>query len=154
MLSHTQSRSVSYILKAGALALAVSVLLPESLSAQYFGRNKVQYDDFDFHVMETDHFDIYFYPEAEEGIRDAGRMADRWYTRLSGLLDHEFKGKQPVVLYGDHPDFQQTNVIGSALGEGTGGVTEGLKNRVVLPLTASYAETDHVLGHELVHAFQ
>jgi hypothetical protein len=28
------------------------------------------------------------------------------------------------------------------------------KQRVVMPFTHSYAETDHVLGHELVHAFQ
>ena len=38
--------------------------------------------------------------------------------------------------------------------EATGGVTEGLRRRVVLPFAASMAETDHVLGHELVHAFQ
>ncbi len=40
------------------------------------------------------------------------------------------------------------------LSEGTGGVTESLKNRVIMPLTGSYGATDHVLGHELVHAFQ
>src|SRR5204863_4054332 len=28
------------------------------------------------------------------------------------------------------------------------------KRRIVLPLAASLAETDHVIGHELVHAFQ
>ncbi len=44
--------------------------------------------------------------------------------------------------------------IGGMIGEGTGGVTEGLKRRVVLPLAGTLAETDHVLGHELVHAFQ
>ncbi|MGH7682579.1 MAG: hypothetical protein ACRENN_11425, partial [Candidatus Eiseniibacteriota bacterium] len=33
-------------------------------------------------------------------------------------------------------------------------VTEFLKRRVFLPFTGSYAELDHVLTHELVHAFQ
>ena len=37
---------------------------------------------------------------------------------------------------------------------GTGGVTEALKNRVIFPLTETWQQTDHVLGHELVHAFQ
>ena len=36
--------------------------LPFSASAQ-FGRNKVQFDDFDFRVLETEHFDWHFYPE-------------------------------------------------------------------------------------------
>ena len=122
--------------------------------AQYFGRNKVQYRTFDFRVLKTEHFDVYFYPEEERAARDAARMAERWYARLSRLLEHEFEERQPLILYGSHPAFQQTTTLGGSIGEGTGGVTEGLKQRVIMPLTGSYQETDHVLGHELVHAFQ
>ena len=50
--------------------------------------------------------------------------------------------------------FRQTNAIEGLIGEGTGGVTEALKRRIVLPMSGSLADTDHVLGHELVHAFQ
>src|SRR6185436_5884840 len=49
---------------------------------------------------------------------------------------------------------EQTSVIGGDIGEGTGGVTEALKRRIVLPLAPTLAETDHVIGHELTHAFQ
>ena len=38
----------------------------------------------------------------------------------------------------------------SIIGQGTGGVTEASQNRVVMPLTGIYEDTDHVLGHELV----
>jgi hypothetical protein len=37
---------------------------------------------------------------------------------------------------------------------GTGGITEGLKNRVVMPVMETNQMTRHVIGHELVHAFQ
>ncbi|HSR43091.1 MAG TPA: hypothetical protein VLL48_12980, partial [Longimicrobiales bacterium] len=70
------------------------------------------------------------------------------------LFQHEFEARKPLILYADHPDFQQTNTISGTLGEGTGGVTESLKNRVIMPLTGSGWDDDHVLGHELVHAFQ
>ena len=40
------------------------------------------------------------------------------------------------------------------LTEATGGVTEGGRDRVVLPFTGVYSDNDHVLGHELVHVFQ
>ena len=122
--------------------------------AQYFGRNKVQYKDFKFEVLKTDHFDIYFYEDERESAARVGRMAERWYARLSSIFEHEMNTRQPLVLYASHPDFEQTNVVGGMIGEGTGGVTEGLKRRVVLPLAGTLAETDHVLGHELVHAFQ
>jgi Tol biopolymer transport system component len=123
-------------------------------SAQYFGQNKVQYRTFDFQVLKTEHFDIYYYPEAETAAREASRMAERWYARLSRVLDHQLSTRQPLILYASHPHFEQTNVIEGTLGEGTGGVTEGLRRRIVMPVGGGPAETDHVLGHELVHAFQ
>ena len=145
----TVQRGVVAIL-AGLLVLASAA----PVSAQYFGRNKVQYEEFDFRILHTDHFDIHYYPEAERPVRDAARMGERWYTRLSRIFNHEFSDVKPVILYANHPDFQQTNTTRSQLGEGTGGFTEALKNRVVMPLTGVYAQNDHVLGHELVHAFQ
>ena len=122
-------------------------------SAQYFGRNKVQYERFDFKVLTTEHFDIYYYPEEEAAVRLAARMAERWHSRLTRLLAHELRGRQPLIIYAAHPHFEQTNLLGE-VGEGTGGVTESNKRRVILPFAGGLAETDHVLGHELVHAFQ
>jgi Tol biopolymer transport system component len=124
------------------------------LQGQYFGRNQVQYETFDFRVLQTEQFDVYYYPDEEAAARDAARMAERWYARLSRILDHRFTERQPLVFYGSHPAFQQTTTLGGGIGEGTGGVTESAKQRVIMPLTGSYQETDHVLGHELVHAFQ
>ena len=81
-------------------ALCVLLGLPSASLAQggYFGRNKVQYREFDFKVLKTDHFDIYYYPEEEQAAQMASRMAERWYTRLSQLLNHELSGRQPLIL--------------------------------------------------------
>ncbi len=104
--------------------------------------------------MRTEHFDLYFYPEERAAAAQAARMAERWYARLSRVFAHKLVDRQPLIIYGSHPEFEQTNVIEGELGEGTGGVTERFKRRIVLPLGASLAESDHVIGHELVHAFQ
>src|SRR5215208_2439100 len=65
------------------VVLASLLLLGSALpsNAQYFGRNKVQYERFDFKVLATDHFDIYYYPEEEAAVRLAARMAERWHAR-------------------------------------------------------------------------
>lgn len=136
------------------IAISVLLICSSTVQAQYFGRNKVQYEDFHFKVLETENFRLYFYPQEQEATRDAGRMAQRWYTRYSQLFNHDLEKGQPIIMYANHADFQQTNVISGLISQGTGGVTEGMRNRVVLPFTGSYAENDHVLGHELVHAFQ
>src|SRR5712671_3251546 len=141
--------TVRVTLLLGALSLAAS-----AAPAQEFGRNAVQYESFHFKILKTQHFDIYFYDREAAAAAQAGRMAERWYTRISQVLRHQLSGRQPLILYSDAPDFQQTNVLGEQPGEGTGGVTESLKRRIVLPMGASLAETDHVIGHELTHAFQ
>ena len=139
---------------AGLSFLVLFLSIASPAQAQYFGRNKVQYKEFKFEVLKTEHFDVYFYEEERQNAERVGRMAERWYARLSTVFEHQIATRQPLVLYASHPDFEQTNVVGGMIGEGTGGVTEGLKRRVVLPLAGTLAETDHVLGHELVHAFQ
>ena len=136
----------------GTLLFACALSPPAN--AQYFGQNKVQYHTFTFEVLKTEHFDIYFYPSEREGIDIAARLAERWHARLERLFQHRLRGRQPLILYASHPDFEQTNVISGELTEGTGGVTEPLRRRIVLPLGGPIAETDHVIGHELVHAFQ
>jgi hypothetical protein len=147
-------RQISRRLFPSCLLLLLALTIASPAQAQYFGRNKVQYKDFKFEVLKTAHFDIYFYEEERENAARVGQMAERWYSRLSTVFEHEIRTRQPIMLYASHPDFEQTNVVGGEIGEGTGGVTEGLKRRVVLPLAGTLAETDHVLGHELVHAFQ
>ena len=144
------------LLKVVTCVIGLAFAAPADLFAQggYFGQNKVQYRKFDFKVLKTEHFDIYFYPEEEQGARMAARMAERWYGRISRLLTHELRGRQPLILYASGPHFRQTNTIEGEIGEGTGGVTEAYKRRIVLPLAGPLQATDHVLGHELIHAFQ
>ncbi|HEX9942316.1 MAG TPA: BamA/TamA family outer membrane protein [Thermoanaerobaculia bacterium] len=137
-----------------AVALAALACLPGAASAQYFGRNKVQYERFHWQILKTEHFDIHFYPEEEKAVREAARMAERWYGRLSQVFGREFTERKSIILYADQSDFQQTTVVRGLIGEGTGGVTEALRTRVVLPFTGNFQDTDHVLGHELVHVFQ
>jgi Tol biopolymer transport system component len=149
-MSHSRSSRYTAV---AALLLAGLVLIPATAGAQYFGRNKVQYKNFDFKILKTEHFDVYFYMD-REAANQAARMAERWYARHSRFFNHELKGRQPLILYASSNEFQQTTVLAGLIGEGTGGVTESFKRRIVLPVGISPAETDHVIGHELVHAFQ
>ena len=55
-------------------------------SAQQFGRNKVEYVNFDFKVLDTDHFAVYYYSSEETSARLAARLAERWYARYSRVL--------------------------------------------------------------------
>ncbi len=113
----------------------------------------MQWDHFHWKITETEHFLIYYYPEEQAVVNDAGRLAERAYARLSRILDHQFREKKPIMLFSSRADFGQNNVTGD-LGEGTAGVTEAARHRMLLNFTGDYKTFEHVLTHEMVHAFQ
>src|SRR3982750_3476230 len=134
-------------------SLAVLLFATRLDAQQYFGMNQVQYRHFDWRVIETEHWLVHYYPEEKAGAMEAARMAERSYARLSKVLDHQFREKKPIILFSSRSEFGQNNVTGD-LGEGTGGVTEALRHRMLLNFTGDYRSFEHVLTHEMVHAFQ
>ncbi len=144
-----RTNKVFYIL------LTLVLLFPgaDDVMGQYFGQNKVNYERFDFEIYETPHFQIYNYLDNNEAIQRIGRQSEHWYQRHFSIF-RDTVTQNPLILYNNHADFQQTTVIGGQIGVGVGGVTEGLRKRVVIPFMVSNRETDHVLGHEMVHVFQ
>ena len=135
------------------LALASAGTAAPAGAQLYFGQNLVQYDRLDWRVLETEHFLVHYYPAEREAAVDAARMAERSYARLSRLLRHQFREKKPLLLFASRGDFAQSNVFGD-LGEGTGGVTDPLRQRMAEPFTGDYRSFEHVLVHEMVHQFQ
>ncbi len=119
-----------------------------------FGKNKVQYTDFDWRVLESEHFDLYYYPQEDSLARTALVIAEDAYDRTSARFRHEVRRKIPLVIYSSHQDFEQTNISPYLLPEGVAGFTEFMKGRVALPFDGSYPDFEHVIRHELVHVFQ
>jgi hypothetical protein len=134
--------------------LISTLLLSFNAKAQYFGQNKVRYKNLKFKVYKTPHFEIYYYLKNDSLIKRFAQESELWYTIHQQVFRDTFRKANPIILYADHPDFQQTTAIEGEIGVGTGGVTEGLKNRVVMPIMETNQTTRHVIGHELVHAFQ
>ncbi|MBS4027497.1 MAG: PD40 domain-containing protein [Ignavibacteriales bacterium] len=127
----------------------------EQSSAQIFsfGRNKVQYTEFDWHVLKTEHFDVYYYPEMEELARYGAHFAEESYKLLEQKFNHNVAYRVPLVFYSSHLHFEQTNITPGLIPEGVGGFFEFLKGRVVIPFNGSLANFKHVIRHELVHVF-
>ncbi|KAA3617169.1 MAG: biopolymer transporter Tol [Calditrichaeota bacterium] len=130
----------------------MSFFLSQHLFAQGFGQNKVQYRDFDWHFLQTEHFDIYFYPGGYDIAVFTADVAEDAYKLLQRDFNYELSKRVSIILYKSHNDFQQTNVVIPYMREGIGGVTELFKNRVVVPFEGSYSSFRHVIHHELVHA--
>ncbi len=136
-----------------ATLVAVSFPSTDAHAQYYFGRNKIQYDQFDWQIMRTEHFDVYFYPEMRDLAEIGAAVAEEAYGRLEGVTNHNINRRIPLIFYSNHSHFQQTNTVGSFIPEGVGGFFEFIKGRVVIPSTGSIYDFKHVINHELVHVF-
>lgn len=138
------------VLTMGALGLA------STAAAQYisFGKNKVSYRAFDWQVLASDHFELYYYPEEQELAQLALAAAERSYEHHRAAFGIDPREPIPVILYSSHHDFEQTNVTPIILPEGVTGLTDLLRGRVLLPFDGSFHNFYNTLQHELVHAFQ
>ncbi len=145
----------SAILLRSITVLVFLLASPSFGFGQYFGQNVVRYKNEKFKVLQTPHFDIYYYIKNDKLLKKFSQEAETWYKMHQEIFRDTFLKGNPIILYNNHPDFQQTTALGGlAPTVGTGGVTEAFKNRIVMPVLDIYSQTRHVLGHEMVHAFQ
>ena len=142
----------------GALAVAV-VCAPTASVAQsqfipYYGKNLVHYNTFNWHVYETDHFSIYYYPEMQQHLERVAGYAESAYQQISSDLKHDLPTKVPLILFKTHAEFEQENVIPGAASEGVGAFAEPTRNRMLLPIDAPSDLLYRLITHELTHIFQ
>jgi len=135
------------------LTLLFLFFTAKAFGQYYFEKNKVQYTNFKWQVLTTDHFSIYFFPEEKEMAEIAANYAEESYRFLENKFNHHIKKKLPLVIYSSPNYFEQTNIIPTLLPENVGGFTEFFKGRMVIPFDGSYFRFRRVIRHELVHAF-
>lgn len=122
-----------------------------SLFAQ-FGENKVQYKDFTWYYIQSEHFDIYFNSHGSHLAEYTSKEAEKDLKLLEKSFNYRINNRITIIIYNSTNDFQETNVTDQYLGEGIEGFTEIFKNRVVVQFMGSYKEFKHLIHHELTHA--
>ena len=119
----------------------------------YFGRNKIQYNRFQWQILKTKHFDIYFYPEMESLAEIGAYFAEESYKYLQDKFNHNILRRIPLVFYSSHFHFEETNTLPYLIPPGVGGFFEFVKGRVVVPSDGSLSQFRKIIRHELVHVF-
>ncbi len=135
--------------------IILTVLISAKAYSQFyfFGRNKVQYEKFNWKIIKTEHFNVYYYNELYEIARIGAKFAEEAYEHYKVKFNNIVTAKIPLIFYNTSLQFQQTNTTPGFIPEGVGGFFEFLKGRVVIPFTGSIKEFKHVIRHELVHVF-
>ncbi len=132
----------------------VQELFAQTSYVPYFGKNRIRYDNFQWHIYTTDHFEIYYYPEIEQHLERVTSYAESAYQQVSSDLKHDLAFKVPLVLYKTQSEFQQQNIEGSELPEGVLAFAEPTRDRMVLPIDEPSDALYRLITHELTHIFE
>lgn len=136
-----------------ALLIVFLCVVPPAQAQYHFGRNKIQYENFDWHVMKTEHFDVLYYPEMQELAEYGAQFAETVYAELENRFNYTLNHRVPLIFYSSNLHFKQTNTISGFIPDGVGGFFEFLKGRVVIPANGDIHKFRRVIRHELVHVF-
>lgn len=130
-----------------------SAVLAQTQFNPYYGKNRVKYDKFDWYIYETDHFEIYYYPELEQHLERVASYAESAYQHVSANLRHELAFPVPLVVFKTHSEFEQQNIIPGSSPEGVGAFAEPYRNRIALPIDEPPDGLYRLINHELTHIF-
>jgi hypothetical protein len=119
----------------------------------YYGRNKVKYDQFDWRVYKSPHFEIYYYPEFEQHLARITSYLESAYEKLSSGLKHEISRPIPAILYKTWTEFEQTNLNPGFLPEGVLAFAEPGRGRLTLPIDRPPDLLNGLIQHEMTHIF-
>ncbi|HNX49076.1 MAG TPA: BamA/TamA family outer membrane protein [Thermoanaerobaculaceae bacterium] len=135
--------------------LALTALASLPASAQYFGKNKVRYDAFQWKVYPTPHFRISYYDRVEPSLPKLASFAESAYDELARKLNFQITSEPiPIIAYATHAEFEQTNTLVEFIPEGVGAFALPSRNRMVLPVDLTDRGLQELIQHELTHVFQ
>jgi len=136
-----------------ALGWAAESMAQNQQFYPYYGKNRVKYDDFEWHIYETDHFEIFYYPELEEHLARVASYAESAYAQISADLMHDLATRVPLVVFKTHSEFEQQNIAPGQSPEGVGAFAEPFRQRIVLPIDEPPDQLYRLITHELTHQF-
>ncbi len=157
MRTRTTSAFPAAVVAGLLLAAALGSVRPAAAQTPfvpYFGKNLVHYGNFDWHIYQTDHFEIYYYTAVEKHLERVASYAESAYQTVSSDLKHDLAFKVPLIIFKTHTEFEQQNVIPGAAQEGVAAFAEPTRNRMLLPLDEPPDLLYRTITHELVHIFE
>ncbi|HEX7184108.1 MAG TPA: BamA/TamA family outer membrane protein [Thermoanaerobaculia bacterium] len=140
----------------GALLVPASPLVAQlpQFYGEGFGKNKIQYRDFDWKVYHSPHFNVHYYSEEEPLLQKVVSFAESAYDQLSREFNFQIKDPIPLLYYATHSAFEQNNIILNFIPEGVGAFATPARFRMVLPVDMPDPDLMELILHELTHIFQ
>ena len=98
------------------LLLVLGLLMQPAFSQFYnghqmrFGKNRVQFDEFEWYYYRYPQFDTYFYAGGSDMAEMASAIATEMIPQLETFFDHKLEKRMILVMFQNLSDFRQSNI--------------------------------------------
>ncbi|HRD39595.1 MAG TPA: hypothetical protein PLC65_13255, partial [Bacteroidia bacterium] len=108
-----------------------------------FGKNRIQYQDFNWTYFDYDRYKVYLYQGGKEIAQYVSVSVDKQLPILEKRLDFQMNDKVQILVYNNQNDFKQSNLGLSAEEEtNVGGVTHIVGDKINVYFNGSHADLD------------
>jgi len=112
-----------------------------------FGKNRIQYKEFNWKIYYSNNFEVYFYKDGEGVAKDAIEYLESEFNRITETIGHPPYSKTRVFLYNSIADKQQSNVGLKAQDFSVGGQTSFMKSQIEI----SYSGNLQIFKEKLIY---
>jgi hypothetical protein len=119
---------------------------------QNFGKNRVQFNDFDWTYYRYEQYDVYFYKGGRQFAEKTSVMAKRNLAQMQRFLDQNLDQRIYIMVFNSLSDLKQSNLNASDdESYNTGGVTRNAGNRMFVYYDGDYARLEQQIREGLAH---
>lgn len=123
----------------GVALFAFCSTLQAQVNAVEFGKNRVQYQKFEWKYYQTDNFNTYFSQDGLELGKFVAQIAERELPDLEEFVEYGLQRRANIVVYNNFNEMQQSNIGLGIDWQNAGGVTKLVNNKMVV-----YFDANHV----------
>ncbi len=134
----------------GSLAFVLTLLsgyLGAQSAQEPFGKNRIQYQPFNWQFLSGPNVDVYYYQGGESIARNAVKICEEEFLRITELFGFTPYTKARLYFYNNHNQLLQSNVGLANINSGLGGITLFGKSIVEIPFTGDWNEMRKSIAH-------
>ena len=143
-----------YILLLGLWLCGLSIAKAQNYpSLERFGKNRIQYRNFEWKIIRTSNFEIYYYQDGSQIANLTAQYAESEFDRITELLGYTPYNRVKIFLFNSPAELAQSN-IGLNAQSGLSTREQNLsKSRVELAFTGDQISFRRQIVHDIAMLF-
>jgi hypothetical protein len=121
------------------ILLFISDTVSAQVNAVQFGKNRVQYQKFNWKYYQTENFNTYFSQDGLELGKYVAQVAEKELKSIEEFVEFGLQRRANVAVYNNFDEMMQSNIGIGIDWQNTGGVTKLVNNKMLVYFDANHA---------------